>query len=205
MNNKNKTFPLLGEPILMFEGDNIFVIYERAQSGQIYTFVCPCCHNAFLSSTNDSSVKKIKCPECETYICFSTSGRKPTTKVRLTRVSPLNNTIRSYSSVFLVWNDGRQLQKLLLKAGAITIGRKDDKRPSDITLDDLTASRRSVKIEIIKGELSGGYIFRLTVLRTTNAVYVNNNAMYTHDRVYLNIGDVIRVGQTAFKLVHKED
>ena len=97
------------------------------------------------------------------------------------------------------------MQKYALKPGTITIGRKDDKSPSDIALEDVTASRQSVKIEITKGEQSGGYIFKLTVLRTTNAVYVNHNAMYTNDRVYLNLGDIIKIGQTSFTLVAKEE
>lgn len=198
-------YPLLGVPRQLFEGDNTFVVYERAEPGQIYTFVCPRCHHAFISSTTDSSVKKVKCPECETYICFSTSGSEPASAVRLTRVSPTGSTLRRSHSVNIVWNDGCKLQKFTLKPGAITIGRKDDKDQSDIAIDDMTASRRSVIIETTKGEQSGGYIFKLTVLRTTNAVYVNHNAMYTNDRVYLNLGDIIKIGQTSFTLVTKEE
>ena len=209
--NKNVTssentqeHPLLGVPRQLFEGEDIFVVYERAEPDKTYTFICPRCHHAFLASANDSNVKKIKCPECETYICFSTSGSEPASAVRLTRVSPTDSTLRRNPSVNIVWNDGYKLQKLALKPGTITIGRKDDKTPSDIAIDDMTASRRSVKIEITKGEQSGGYIFKLTVLRTTNAVYVNHNAMYTNDRVYLNLGDIIKIGQTSFTLVAKE-
>lgn len=86
----------------------------------------------------------------------------------------------------------------------ITIGRSDDKDPSDISINDMTASRQSVKIDITRGEQSGGYIYKLSVLRTTNAVYVNHNAMYANDRVYLNLGDIIKVGQTSFTIVPKE-
>ena len=197
-------YPLLGVPRQLFEGDNTFVVYERAEPGKTYTFVCPRCHHAFLSSTNDSSAKKVKCPECETYICFSTSGSEPASAVRLTHVSPTDSTLRRSPSVVLVWNDGNLLQKFALKPGTITIGRSDDKDPSDISINDMTASRQSVKIDITRGEQSGGYIYKLTVLRTTNAVYVNHNAMYANDRVYLNLGDIIKVGQTSFTIVPKE-
>ena len=203
-NDNSREHPLLGAPRQLFEGENIFVVYERAELDKIYTFICPRCHHAFLASTNDSNVKKIKCPECETYICFSTSGREPASAIRLTRVFPTDSTLRRNPSVDIIWNDGGNLQKFALKPGTITIGRKDDKSPSDIAIDDMTASRRSVKIEIAKGELSGGYIFKLTVLRTTNAVYVNHNAMYTNDSVYLNLGDIIKIGQTSFTLAAKE-
>lgn len=210
--NKNTTsrentqeHPLLGVPRQLFEGENVFVVYERAEPDKTYTFICPRCHHAFLASTNDSNVKKIKCPECETYICFSTSGSEPTSAERLTHVSPTGSTLRRNPSVNIVWNDGCKLQKFTLKPGTITIGRKDEKDPSDIAIDDMTASRRSVKIDITKGEQSGGYIFKLTVLRTTNAVYVNHNAMYANDRVYLNLGDIIKIGQTSFTIVTKEE
>lgn len=203
-NAKTQEHPLLGVPRQLFEGENIFVVYERAEPDKTYTFICPRCHHAFWASTNDPSVKKIKCPECETYICFSTSGSEPASAVRLTRVSPTDSTLRRNPSVNIVWNDGYKLQKLALKPGTITIGRKDDKTPSDIAIDDMTASRRSVKIETTKGELSGGYIFKLTVLRTTNAVYVNHNAMFANDRVYLNLGDIIKIGITSFTLIANE-
>lgn len=124
--------------------------------------------------------------------------------MRLTRVSPTESTHQRNPSLNIVWNDGCKLQKFALKPGTITIGRKDDKTPSDIAIDDMTASRRSVRIEITKGEQSGGYIFKLTVLRTTNAVYVNHNSMYTNDSVYLNLGDIIKIGQTSFTLIAKE-
>lgn len=205
LNKKTVEHSLLGVPRQLFEGENIFVVYERAEPDKTYTFICPRCHHAFLASTNDSNVKKIKCPECETYICFSTSGSEPASAVRLTRVSPTDSTLRRNPSVNIVWNDGGKLQKFPLKPGEITIGRKDDKSTSDISIDDMTASRRSVKIEITRGEQSGGYIYKLTVLRTTNAVYVNHNAMYANDRVYLNLGDIIKIGQTSFTLAAKEE
>lgn len=104
MSKNNESYPLLGAPRQLFEDDNTFVVYERAEPGKTYTFVCPRCHHAFLASTNDSSVKKIKCPECETYICFSTSGSEPASAVRLTHVSTTDSTLRRNPSVVLIWN-----------------------------------------------------------------------------------------------------
>ena len=70
--------------------------------------------------------------------------------MRLTRVSPTDSSLRRNPSVNIVWNDEYKLQKLALRSGTITIGRNDDKSPSDISIDDLTASRRSVKLKSLK-------------------------------------------------------
>ena len=70
---------------------------------------------------------------------------------------------------------------------------------------DNTASRRSVKIAVTRGEKSGKYNIKLTVLRTTNAVYVNNNALYSKSSIYLNYGDTFKVGGTVFTLIAKNN
>ena len=85
--------------------------------------------------------------------------------------------------------------------GETTIGRKSNDVPSDIGLDDGTASRRSVKIVVTRGEQTGKYIFKLVVLRTTNAVYVNQNALYNNSEIYLNYGDTIKLGETTLTLL----
>lgn len=77
-------------------------------------------------------------------------------------------------------------------------------KKSDIMLNDATASRRSVRISVVKGESSGKYIFKLTVMRTTNAVYVNHNALYNKSSVYFNYGDTIKIGETVFSLMAKD-
>ena len=104
----------------------------------------------------------------------------------------------------LVWNKDGQLRSQVLLPGETIIGRADSNEPSDISLEDNTASRRSVKIVVTKGELSGKYNFKLTVLRTTNAVYVNNNALYAQSSIYLNYGDNFKVGETVFTLIAKD-
>ena len=41
-------------------------------------------------------------------------------------------------------------------------------------------------------------------MRTTNAVYVNHNALYSKSSIYLNYGDTIKVGETVFTLMAEE-
>ena len=63
--NKKNQYPLLGEPQQLFEGENVYVIHEKAQIGKMYSFKCPQCHSIFISKTTNDEVVRIKCPECD--------------------------------------------------------------------------------------------------------------------------------------------
>lgn len=201
--HRRDRFPQLGEPQLMFEGDNVYVIHEKADIGKIYSFKCPNCHSLFISKTDDDEVMKIKCPECETYICFSSKGETGVPVKRRTQI--IAESQFPTREGIIVWNKDGQILSHVLLPGETVIGRLDASEPSDISIDDYTASRRSVKIDVTKGKQSGKYNFKLTVLRTTNAVYVNNNALYAKSSIYLNYGDNFKVGETIFTLIAKED
>lgn len=199
---RREQYPLLGEPKLMFEGDNVYVVNESAEIGKTYSFICPRCHTHFISSTMTDEVNKIKCPDCDTYICYSTKGKEGIPSRMRTQVI-LKNPIATPTGI-LVWIEDSKACKYPLRPGIVTIGRKDRDEPSDISVNDATASRQSVKIEVTKGEKTGRHIFKLTVMRTTNAVYVNHNALYSKSSIYLNYGDTIKVGETVFTLMAEE-
>ena len=200
--NRKKQYPLLGEPQQLFEGENVYVIHEKAQIGKMYSFKCPLCHSLFISKTTTDEVVKIKCPECDTYICFSSRGEDGIPAKGRTKIIVESKFLTQEG--ILIWNKDGQIKSHVLLPGEITIGRVDSKNPSDISIEDYTASRQSVKIEVTKGEQSGKYIFKLTVLRTTNAVYVNSNALYAKSSIYLNYGDNFKVGETVFTLIAKD-
>lgn len=191
---------ILGNPERMFDGDNIYVISEMAEVGQTYGFICPTCHNYFDVKVEREENYKVNCPECDTTICFTSTkngGPKATadTNIHRTQVSLRSKMMKSAG--MLKWTlDGKEQTKKL-KKGTYVIGRQDSLEPSDISLSDSTASRRSVQIEVHKGSRSGNYSFKLTVLKTTNAVFVNNNMLYANDCVYLNYGDILKIGDTA--------
>lgn len=204
MNQKRqKQYPLLGEPQQLFEGDNVYVIHEQAEIGKFYSFKCPNCHSLFISKTMNDEVMKIKCPECETYICFSSHGEKGSPIKRRTQI--IAESEFPTREGILIWNKDGKIKSQILSPGETVIGRVDATEPSDISIDDNSASRRSVKIVVTKGEQSGKYNFKLTVLRTTNAVYVNNNALYAKSSIYLNYGDNFKVGETVFTLIAKDN
>lgn len=192
-------YPLLGEAQQMFEGDNIYVVHERAIVGKVYSFICPRCHSVFISKTVNDDVVKVKCPECDTYICFSSQGERQDSTIRRTQI--INGNESSTLEGVLVWSNNGHVESKVLMPGETTIGRKSNDVPSDIGLDDGTASRRSVKIVVTRGEQTGKYIFKLVVLRTTNAVYVNQNALYNNSEIYLNYGDTIKLGETTLTLL----
>ena len=192
-------YPLLGEAQQRFEGDNIYVVHERAIVGKVYSFICPRCHSVFISKTVNDDVVKVKCPECDTYICFSSQGERQDSTIRRTQI--INGNESSTLEGVLVWSNNGHVESKVLMPGETTIGRKSNDVPSDIGLDDGTASRRSVKIVVTRGEQTGKYIFKLVVLRTTNAVYVNQNALYNNSEIYLNYGDTIKLGETTLTLL----
>lgn len=192
-------YPLLGEAQQMFEGDNIYVVHERAIVDKVYSFICPRCHSVFISKTVNDDVVKVKCPECDTYICFSSQGERQDSTIRRTQI--INGNESSTLEGVLVWSNNGHVESKVLMPGETTIGRKSNDVPSDIGLDDGTASRKSVKIVVTRGEQTGKYIFKLVVLRTTNAVYVNQNALYNNSEIYLNYGDTIKLGETTLTLL----
>ena len=192
-------YPLLGEAQQMFEGDNIYVVHERAIVDKVYSFICPRCHSVFISKTVNDDVVKVKCPECDTYICFSSQGERQDSTIRRTQI--INGNESSTLEGVLVWSNNGHVESKVLMPGETTIGRKSNDVPSDIGLDDGTASRKSVKSVVTRGEQTGKYIFKLVVLRTTNAVYVNQNALYNNSEIYLNYGDTIKLGETTLTLL----
>ena len=204
MNNlQNKEdYPLLGDPKQMFESDNIYVIQEKAEKGKIYSFICPQCHTHFTAFTDDDEVKQIKCPECNTFIYFSSTGKDRRLR---TRVSPTTTYPKFGASGVLTWTVNNKIHNYPLLGGSTIIGRTDPSEPSDISIDDEMASRHSVEIVAVKGARSGKFLFKLTVLRTTNAVFVNQNALYSGSSIYLNFGDTIKVGETIFTLSSGEE
>lgn len=197
-------YPPLGEPRQMFEGDNVYVIHEKAEIGKVYSFKCPQCHSLFISKTLNDEVMKIKCPECNTYICFSARGEEGVPAKRRTQIIAENSNFPMREGI-LTWAKNGQIESRLLFPGEVIIGRTDLSEPSDISIEDYTASRRSVKIVVTKGKQSGKYTFKLIVLRTTNAVYVNSNALYAKSSIYLNYGDNFKIGETVFTLLAKEE
>lgn len=89
------------------------------------------------------------------------------------------------------------VEKVLLQSDScITIGRKDDEMPSNISVNDPYMSRQSAKLETIRKD--NGYTFKFTVVNASNPVFVNDTHLKPGNSIYLNYGDTIKLGKTRF-------
>ncbi|MDR0895744.1 MAG: FHA domain-containing protein [Prevotellaceae bacterium] len=98
-------------------------------------------------------------------------------------------------------------QSFSLKEGSNTIGRSDPNLHSDIEIkNDITMSRRSVKIEVERDKKSPekGYYFKLHVLKAQNPVMINHSPLNVGDIVSLKYGDTISLGRTLFRFEKDE-
>ena len=112
---------------------------------------------------------------------------KVTEKVRIHRGKQVNGK--------LVWGGIFSRKTYVLKEGVNYIGRADDEEPSDVSIKDACASRRSVKIEVFPG--NRGNSFKLTVENATNPVLVNRQVQQVGSSFFLNYGDTIVLGNTT--------
>lgn len=93
---------------------------------------------------------------------------------------------------------GLVAERYKLGEGRTIIGREDSEEPSDISLSgDDTISRRSISIDIIPDEYGFDYILR--VLNAANPVRVNGKQIRIGEKTYLDLGDIITIGNTNLK------
>ncbi len=94
----------------------------------------------------------------------------------------------------LSWGSFFSSKHFQLGENTITIGRKDKDEPSDVSLDDSYVSRRSAKIEPIIDKK--GFLYKFTVLRASNPIFINNHEVKLGSSFFLNFGDTIKMGKT---------
>lgn len=107
------------------------------------------------------------------------------------------------SDAKLVWWSRTGRKKYILHVGKNHIGRRDEDRPSDLSLKDEHASARSVCIEVTKKYSTLGretYEYQLTVERATNSVLLCGRELRTGETVGLWFGDTIVLGKTTLTL-----
>ncbi len=96
-----------------------------------------------------------------------------------------------------------QKEKFQLFEGRTVIGRQDPMRHSDIEFShDPEMSRQSLEIFITPNYVRGNE-YRLTVLRSTNLVYVNNFPVRVGESTFLQFGDIITLGNTKLLFDNK--
>ena len=204
---ERKKVKILGEPKLTANGK--YRIDEPALIGHPYGCVCPECKKAVVFITRQEGLQAVKCTHCSTMIIFKgvASEAQSTTAASAQgnakkdeKGKPeehITQPVRqkdNKSMGMLTWGNLFNRKKHILYEGKTVIGRQDPDRPSDIELKDKKVSRRSVEIDVSRTEK--GFFFKLSVLKATNPVYVNNTALGEGESVYLKYGDCIQLGKT---------
>lgn len=212
--NRNNQYPLLGSPLLV--GGKVYRIKEKATVGMTYIIDCPVCREQFKVTPDKEKANIEKCPQCKAVFGYN-AQKKGINKQNVSNdeQEPSNNEVKTESSVVPV-NILKHMGKLEwgflfirktahLHIGQNIIGRKDDEFPSDISFNDDFMSRRSVSIDVEKDSNRTGYKFKLTVLNATNPVFVGSNQLNVGNSIFLNYGDVIKMGNTiiTFKELSK--
>ncbi len=98
------------------------------------------------------------------------------------------------SKIQLVGGD----QSYPLHTGQNWIGRTDWEILSDVMVDDEFMSRRSAFIEV--NEMNNKYTCSFVLQRSTNKVMIDGKTVQIGERVNLNIGNKISMGNTVFEL-----
>lgn len=113
---------------------------------------------------------------------------------------PTEVSLRKAISSPLILTYGTLFHKksFTLDTGCYYLGRADEETPSDISIDDRTVSRRSLRIDVALN--ADGYVYKLTVERAANPVYCNKMELRPGDIIFLNPGDTLTVGRTALTL-----
>ncbi|MCI5977833.1 MAG: FHA domain-containing protein [Bacteroidales bacterium] len=159
-----------------------------------YTVACPHCQMKIaLGASDKEGTKNFRCPRCKGPLTMFV--RKPTVVLDKTGVLTRGKLV--------LLRRGWLNKDYPLSPGSCVIGRYDEDEVSDIAIkNDSTVSRRSVKIEV--NYTSSGNTFKLTVLKSTNPVLLNGNALAKGEAVSLNFGDIITMGKTRFRFDRDE-
>lgn len=92
-----------------------------------------------------------------------------------------------------------------LELGTNIIGRKTKKSTANVQVDvagDKTMSRMHSMIEVVKG--NNGYIHYFSNAENKNSTSVNNQKVEAGDKLILNSGDLIKMGNIIMKFVISE-
>lgn len=197
-------YPELGVPKLV-QG-KVYTIKEKAVVGKTYKVICPVCGKVIKAAPDKEGQVILHCPNKDTSIGYRAKAGKANSdnaddQGPVPTQSAHAKALKSAGR--LEWGGFFFKKKAKLHVGTNIVGREDAESPSDISFKDEYMSRRSVAIEVQKDSNHSGYNFKLTVLNASNPVYVGSHPLLVGNSIYLNYGDVIKMGNTV--LTFKED
>lgn len=156
--------------------------------GEMYKVKCPHCNRQEMGLKNPKAGRiNFACPYCHGKLVAE--FRSPTVPIA---PAPLAN------GKLVLLKKGWLNKTYPLPVGKHTIGRYDNNEKSEIMVaNDSSMSRRSVEIDV--SNTGNGLRFKMTVLKATNPVLHNNQALTAGEAVSLNFGDSIILGKTKFR------
>ena len=99
-------------------------------------------------------------------------------------------------ALLVLVHEGLTIKRIPLDKAELSIGRKTD---ADIFIDDMLASQKHAKVEIIENkDAPGGADHFIEDLGSTNHTFINGDPV---DRKQLVHNDVIRIGKHTFKFI----
>lgn len=214
--------PEIGEahPIKNMQGK--YKITKQAVVGQLYKVPCPNpeCDFSVIRKPTKTGWHKSVCPKCGSTVYYEVideSTKQGAGKANTATTGQQNAETSGDASTIMIDPRKRQTslgqltwgrfpkQHYALHLGINTIGRKDPELPSDVQINDKYASRRSASIHVTHDDIKG-YLFKFTVDKATNPVYVDSTEVKVGESIYLSYGQIIKLGNTAltFKKIEKK-
>ncbi len=209
--NKTITILSLGIPVKVDGRDKCYVIKKKVEVGKLYKMECPECGMSVVKKVQEEGIHKHICPNCHTLLGFGAktpapepkpaSAPEPKPTPTPAPETPSHNETHNFnmgkaSKGEIVWGGMFHQEHRVIGLEKVTIGRKDKDEPSDISINDDYVSRRSVEI-IPEVKDNGKVLYKFTINRTSNPVYVNGREMKVGESMYLNFGDKIKLGKTT--------
>ena len=189
-------------------------ISETIEVGQSFSFCCPngdCCRGISKVAPKAGDFVAT-CPHCGYKVAYKaiasdgqqTSGQQSGSNDH-EGVTDNFSIKQEICSGCLRWRRYGVWKLEYLRLGITTVGLKDEDEPSDVMIDDPTVSARSLEIEAEQSD-QAGYTFQARIKRATNPVYINKRQYSVGDSIFLNDGDIIKIGKTilTFKIQDKQ-
>lgn len=214
-NKKKDQAPISVKPIPSKKCPGDYEIKGLLNLNQCYSFLCPSpdCSKVISFIPKESGPRKLRCKWCSTIVRYRAGNSESNGEHAVdnqkksgsgTETEPISLEPKS-SEAYMVWGMLNH-HKAPLVNDMTVIGRFDNDNTSDIMIKDKYMSARSLEI---KKEISanGGILFKATVLRASNPVLIQQRDYPEKSSIYLNDGDIIRMGMTTltFKLKKNKD
>ena len=214
---KNSSQPAIQNASLLgvahLGSDGNYVVDNHAMPGVPVRIKCGKCGKMHMLNPSSAGRKSISCVACGTSIVFTVDDPSAVSHVKVaTAKAPkepqvtvaLRDRDKQHAMGAITFGGfmGIKRKAIRLRVGQNTIGRIDAEKPSSISFNDSFMSRQSAMIDVMPADdIRAGYRFLFRVLNAANPVYVNKQQYAVGDSVYLNYGDIIRLGRTTVRFV----